>query len=275
MQGADVLRGRAFETSDGLSYQPLAQLLRQRLERENVPDDLLSDLRLPQLTRLLPELRDRYPDLPEPNWEEAAARQQLFEAIARLGRALAEHAPLVLFIDDWHWADTASLDVLHYAVLRWAEERTPILVLLTLRQESLAASPDMQNWLTRLKRDVAPVHVYEPIGDNVTSEKCQDESLMIIFIKIRKTTLSILRDVSEELARWLPEGEVNHILWLTGHIFVLVERCIFLLLWVQRSCRRLSPKGGGPCLAGIRSLILEYVSGLVVYPEPRHVFIEK
>ena len=43
-QGADVLRSRAFETSGGLAYQPLTQLLRQRLERENAPDDLLSDL---------------------------------------------------------------------------------------------------------------------------------------------------------------------------------------------------------------------------------------
>ena len=159
MQGGDVLRGQAFETSGGLSYQPLTQMLRQRLEQENAPDDLLSDLWLTQLTRLLPELRDRYPDLPEPTQEEAIARQHLFEAITRLGQALAERAPLVLFIDDWHWADAASLDVLHYAAMRWLEEGSPILVLLTLRQESLAESADLQSWLTRLKHDVAYVQV--------------------------------------------------------------------------------------------------------------------
>jgi len=159
MQGADVLRGQAFETSEGLSYQPLTQLLRQRLERENAPDDLLSDLWLSQLTRILPELRDRYPDLPEPTQEEATARQHLFEAITRLGQALAQRAPLVLFIDDWHWADAASLDVLHYAAQRWSEEGAPILVLLTLRQEALTESPDLQSWLTRLKHDVASVQL--------------------------------------------------------------------------------------------------------------------
>ncbi len=88
MQGADVLQSRAFETSGGLSYQPLTHLLRQRLERENAPEDLLSDLWLSQLTRLLPELRDRYPDLPEPTQEENGARQHLFEAITRLIQAL-------------------------------------------------------------------------------------------------------------------------------------------------------------------------------------------
>lgn len=159
MQGADVLHGRAFETGGKLSYQPLTHLLRQRLELENAPEDLLSDLWLTQLARLLPELRDRYPDLPEPTREEAIARQHLFEAITRFCQALAERKPLVLSIDDCQWADWASLDVLHYAAQRWTEERAPILVLLTLRQESLAESPELQSWLTRLKHDVATVQV--------------------------------------------------------------------------------------------------------------------
>lgn len=152
-QGADILRGRAFGTSGRLSYQPLTQVLRQRLEQVNAPEDLLSDLWLTQLTRILPELRDRYPDLPEPTLEEATARQHLFEAITRLCQALAGRSPLVIYIDDWHWADSASLDVLHYAALRWMEDRTPILVLLTLRQEAFAESHDLQTWLARLKHD--------------------------------------------------------------------------------------------------------------------------
>jgi DNA-binding SARP family transcriptional activator len=151
-QGADVLVGRSYETSAGLSYQPLILLLRQRLERENAPEDLLSDLWLSQLTRLLPELRERYPDLPPPTKEENTARQHLFEAIARLGQALAALRPLVLLIDDWHWADSASLDMLQYATQRWAEEKVPILLLLTLRQEALTDSADLQSWLAQLKR---------------------------------------------------------------------------------------------------------------------------
>ncbi|MAU08184.1 MAG: hypothetical protein CL607_00060 [Anaerolineaceae bacterium] len=154
IEGADVLHGRAFETGAGLSYQPFTNLLRQRIERENAPEDLLSDLWLSQLTRILPELRDRYPDLPEPIQEENTARQHLFEAITRLGQSLAERAPLLLYIDDWHWADTASLDVMQYATQRWSDEKTPILVLLTLREEALAESADLQNWLTRFKRDI-------------------------------------------------------------------------------------------------------------------------
>lgn len=151
-QGADVMAGVAFETSAGLSYQPLTHLLRERIEQENAPDDLLSDLWLSQLTRLLPELRERYPDLPEPTLDENMGRQHLFEAITRLGQALAARRPLVLFIDDWHWADTASQDVLHYAAQRWMEASAPILVLLALRQEALTELSQAQAWLGQLKR---------------------------------------------------------------------------------------------------------------------------
>ena len=61
----------------------------------------------------------------------------------------------------------------------------------------------------------------------MTFTNAQDASLLILFEKTRTTTLSIVRDVSEEQARWLPNGEVNHLLWHAGHIFVLLERCLF------------------------------------------------
>lgn len=61
----------------------------------------------------------------------------------------------------------------------------------------------------------------------MNSGEKQDASLMIIFHKARGATLAVVDDVSEEQARWLPKGEVNHILWHAGHIFVLLERCLF------------------------------------------------
>jgi DNA-binding SARP family transcriptional activator len=91
-QGADVLRGQAFETGGQLPYQPLLQALRPRLDRENAPEDLLADVWLTELSRLLPELRDRYPDLAVPTSEDATARTRLYESIVRLYLAIAERA---------------------------------------------------------------------------------------------------------------------------------------------------------------------------------------
>src|SRR5713101_441904 len=105
-QGAGVLSGQAFEMGGRLPYQPLVEALRPRLEAENAPEDLLEDLWLAELGRILPELRVRYPDLPAPTEDELLAKMRLFEAVARLLDALAKPAPLVLLLDDLHWVDS-------------------------------------------------------------------------------------------------------------------------------------------------------------------------
>src|SRR5947209_10747279 len=158
-EGADVLQGRTFETGGRLPYQPVIEALRPRIERENAPDDLLSDTWLAELARLLPELSDRYPDLPAPQADKAVARTRLFEAVARLGQALAARAPLVLFIDDVQWADATSLDVVHYLARRFAESQTPALLLLTLRMGERAMRPALAEWRTGMERAVPLTHL--------------------------------------------------------------------------------------------------------------------
>lgn len=138
-QGADLLQGRAFESGGRLPYQPLVAALRARVEQEHAPDDLLSDIWLAELSRLLPELRDRYPDLPPATENEQTAHIRLFEAIARLGAACAERTTVVLFLDDLQWADIASLDALQYTCRRWREDHAHILFLCSMRTESLSA----------------------------------------------------------------------------------------------------------------------------------------
>jgi DNA-binding SARP family transcriptional activator len=162
MEGADVLQGQAFETGGHLPYRPVIEALRSRIERENAPDDLLSDTWLAELSRLLPELRDRYPDLSDPVGDRSVARNRLFEAVARLGQALATRTMLVLFIDDVQWADAASLDVLHYLARRFAESETPALLLLTLRMGERHMPPGLAEWRTDMERAVPLTHL--PLG---------------------------------------------------------------------------------------------------------------
>jgi predicted ATPase len=136
-QGADVLHGHAFEIGGRLPYQVLVEALRERLEAENAPDDLLEDVWLAEISRLLPELQVRYPDLPTPTEDELIAKGRLFEAIVQLFNALAQRAPLVLVLDDLQWIDESSLDLLRYLGHSWKERGTRILLLGGVRSEEL------------------------------------------------------------------------------------------------------------------------------------------
>ncbi|MCQ3973781.1 MAG: hypothetical protein DPW09_10085 [Anaerolineae bacterium] len=158
-QGADIWHGRAYEMSGLLPYQPVIEVLRQRLRRVTNLPQVLSDTWLAELSRLLPELSDRIPDLPAPlKLNEVEARTRLFEAVARFGQALADRVPVVILLDDLQWADAASLDVLHYLAGRWGDEGVSVLLLFAARAEDLSkpianAPPDapiLSNWLTSL-----------------------------------------------------------------------------------------------------------------------------
>ncbi len=135
-QGAAVLAGRALQTGRQLPYQPLIDVLRRQLEQEHAPDNLLSAVWLAELSRLLPELRDRYPDLPVPATDEAL---------------------VVLLLDDMQWADTATLDLLLYLARSLAEHSAPVLLLLTLRTGA-DPSPSVQStWMIALRRTRIPL----------------------------------------------------------------------------------------------------------------------
>src|SRR5262249_33668143 len=89
-------RGRAGRggAAAGRPSGRFMELRRERLARGRAPDALVEDSWLAELQRLVPDLHDRYPDLPPPA-DDAAAGARLAEAVAQLGLALARRRPLL------------------------------------------------------------------------------------------------------------------------------------------------------------------------------------
>src|SRR5207245_9398516 len=153
-QGAGVLEGRAFKSYQRLAYQPILDPIRARLEQEQDLRQLLSNTWLAERSRLLPELRERYPDLPPPTVDETFDSSRFFEALARLGEAYAARAPLLIFVDDLQWTDKATLDLFQYLGRQWTQRSMPVMLLLSRRVETRSMDPWLVEWLAYLKRDV-------------------------------------------------------------------------------------------------------------------------
>jgi DNA-binding SARP family transcriptional activator len=167
MRGADVMRGRAYEAGGRLPYYPIVDALRARLETVRDLHEVLSTIWITELCRLLPELGEHLPETPPSSpFPEAEARTRLFEAVARLGKALTARVPVVFFVDDLQWADAASLDLLAYVVQRWSAAGTPLLLLLAARSEDLdrpvggdVGGMSIADWLAGIARDTTTAEI--------------------------------------------------------------------------------------------------------------------
>jgi len=152
-----VLYGRC---DDGLSApaQPVAQALGAYIAACPV-DELRVELgaRASDLVQLLPELADRLPGgVAEPApAEPEIQRLRTLEAAAALLNAAAEAAPVLLVLDDLHWADDLSLLLLRHVLRVDTSER--LLVIATYRDTEPSRSALLGEVVTGLARrpDVA------------------------------------------------------------------------------------------------------------------------
>jgi class 3 adenylate cyclase/pimeloyl-ACP methyl ester carboxylesterase len=153
-EGATVLLGRSDESAE-LPYQPFVEALRHYFA--TWPTDELGiqvGAMGADLTRLVPELAQRLPDLPAaPPVRPDTERRHLFEAVTTLLTTASRSVPMVLVLDDLHWADEASLLLLKHIVR--SQEQSPLLILGAYRETELPRNHPLSRALADLRRDRA------------------------------------------------------------------------------------------------------------------------
>jgi hypothetical protein len=136
-EGADVLRGAAFEATGGLPYGPLVGALRERVSARGRPTTCSTTCgsrsfrNFCQSSRAVPAPATPVATRPRPRPALRGGRR------ARSGPGLSQAGGV--FVDDLQWGDAATLDLLRYASRRWAEEGGTVLLLMAARTETMEA----------------------------------------------------------------------------------------------------------------------------------------
>ena len=147
--GALVLRGNCSPVAGrDIAFGPFVDALRDLLR--SVGADALSESAgagRATLARLLPELGSAGSD---PMFEPAGGAADGYTAVAEVVRRIAATRPVLVVIEDVHWADQSSLDLLTYLARTLRDER--LAMLLTVRTPDPAYD------------DVAPASPTSPVS---------------------------------------------------------------------------------------------------------------
>lgn len=150
-----------------LPYHPIAEAFRTLIENRS-QDLKVSPLWLAEAARLLPEIYARYPDLPAPlPARPEETRRRLFEALAQIANSLqTRFRPLLICLDDLHWADAATLEWLTYLANRLAYQGLSYLLIVgAYRDNGADRLLELRSALKRLgileEHSLPPLEIHE------------------------------------------------------------------------------------------------------------------
>jgi tetratricopeptide (TPR) repeat protein len=160
VSGGQAIVGECY-AEGGAPYATFGQIIRRAFRRSaedgfNLPDFVMADL----LT-LTPSLWASYPDVPpNPTLDPQSEQQRLFESVVSLCKALSERAPLLLVLEDVHWADSGTLSLLRHLARRTRHQR--VLLLATYREVELDEARPFNQVLLDLTRERLAVRLKLP-----------------------------------------------------------------------------------------------------------------
>jgi class 3 adenylate cyclase/tetratricopeptide (TPR) repeat protein len=150
--GATVLHGRCYE-ENLVPYQPFVEILEQ-IVRTGAPAEVRAEIVRSGtlLARLAPDISIRFPDLPDPaHAEPSTERYMMFAAVDAFLSGLARRVPLLVVLEDLHWADRPTVALL--AHLARSAEAVPMLILGTYRASEVEREHPVAAALVDLRRE--------------------------------------------------------------------------------------------------------------------------
>ena len=151
--GAQVLWGRCYEEEGAPPYWPWVQPLRSYIQQQ-APEQLLAAMGpgSADIAEIVPEIRRKINGLETPPaLEPEQARFRLFNSITTFLKNAAQSQPLMLVLEDLHWADQPSLLLLQFLAREMGGSR--LLVVGTYRDVELSREHPLSATLAQLSRE--------------------------------------------------------------------------------------------------------------------------
>ena len=172
-QDIAVYVGHCYEWDGTPPYWPWIEILRARIA--NFDDTSLQQMLgtgAARIAQIVEEIDVRLPNLASSTGPELPPEQvrfQIFDAISRFLHRSAQETPIVLVIEDLHWADGASLQLLDFIARQLATAR--ILVLGTYRDSDLTPDHGLTRLLPQIVRQLhAEIMALQPLSANALAE---------------------------------------------------------------------------------------------------------
>jgi DNA-binding CsgD family transcriptional regulator len=152
-EGATVLWGRCYDGEWSPPYGPFAEAIAEYVHAAPA-DALRADLGFgaPPIARLVPALAEKLPGIEEPALlQPDEERFRLLDAVSQLLIAVSRRAPVVLVLDDLHWADKGTIAMLRHAA-RFARQNR-ILIAGAYRDVELDSEHPLSGALGQLRHE--------------------------------------------------------------------------------------------------------------------------
>ena len=167
---ATVLRGRCLDYGDGITFWPVAEIVRQAVgaTEASPPEDVRASMAVVlQGEEQAATIAERVAGLLGLA-EDAAPVNEAFWAVRRLLEALARSRPLVVVLDDLHWAEPTLLDLVEHTT-DWVRD-APLLLCCIARSELLEHRPGWGGGkpnATAMRLEPLPQHDADQLVDNL------------------------------------------------------------------------------------------------------------
>ena len=148
VSGGQVLIGASY-AEGGAPYGAFKQIIRETLSNGDfeLPRNTLAELLI-----LTPELQHHFPDLPDLEQTDPQSEQQRFlESMVILCASLGDRAPLLLVLEDAHWADSGTLSMLRHLSRNTRHQR--VMIIATYREVELDEARPFHEVLLDLDRE--------------------------------------------------------------------------------------------------------------------------